>query len=113
MAERPLACGKPRVQTLLLHTHKNNSVAQWTAYQTSNLGVAGSSPVGVGSRSLDGAAPSPRRATMVRLVDGVTLSPRRTTPHKIWTDWKLKAPGSTPGSVYRGMDSCKIVWPSG
>ena len=26
-----------------------NSVAQWIAYQTSNLGVAGSSPVGVGS----------------------------------------------------------------
>ena len=25
-----------------------NSVAQWIAYQTSNLGVAGSSPVGVG-----------------------------------------------------------------
>ena len=27
-----------------------NSVAQWIAYQTSNLGVAGSSPVGVGCR---------------------------------------------------------------
>ena len=27
-----------------------NSVAQWIAYQTSNLGVAGSSPVGVGAR---------------------------------------------------------------
>ena len=26
-----------------------NSVAQWIAYQTSNLGVAGSSPVGVGA----------------------------------------------------------------
>ena len=40
------ACGKPRVQTPAPpHTH--NSVAQWIAYQTSNLGVAGSSPVGV------------------------------------------------------------------
>ena len=28
-----------------------NSVAQWIAYQTSNLGVAGSSPVGVGASS--------------------------------------------------------------
>ena len=42
------ACGKPRVQTPAPpHTH--NSVAQWIAYQTSNLGVAGSSPVGVES----------------------------------------------------------------
>ena len=36
----------PGFKPLLLHTH-NNSVAQWIAYQTSNLGVAGSSPVGV------------------------------------------------------------------
>ena len=44
-------------------------------------------------RSLDGATPSPRRATMVRLVDGVTPPPRRTTPHKIWTDWKSEGSG--------------------
>ena len=30
-----------------------NSVAQWIAYQTSNLGVAGSSPVGVGPHAID------------------------------------------------------------
>ena len=36
-----------------------NSVAQWIAYQTSNLGVAGSSPVGV---VVD---------LVVRLLDGV------------------------------------------
>ena len=30
-----------------------NSVAQWIAYQTSNLGVAGSSPVGVVGRLMD------------------------------------------------------------
>ena len=30
-----------------------NSVAQWIAYQTSNLGVAGSSPVGVGPYAID------------------------------------------------------------
>ena len=37
----------PGFKPLLLHQHTPNSVAQWIAYQTSNLGVAGSSPVGV------------------------------------------------------------------
>ena len=36
----------------------NNSVAQWIAYQTSNLGVAGSSPVGVVRRSRGGCSVS-------------------------------------------------------
>ena len=48
MAERPLCMRKaqgsnPCSSTTTTH----NSVAQWIAYQTSNLGVAGSSPVGV------------------------------------------------------------------
>ena len=38
----------PGFKPLLLHHNTHNSVAQWLAYQTSNLGVAGSSPVGVG-----------------------------------------------------------------
>ena len=37
--------GRRRYRSLCL----SNSVAQWIAYQTSNLGVAGSSPVGVES----------------------------------------------------------------
>ena len=37
----------PGFKPLLLHHTTHNSVAQWIAYQTSNLGVAGSSPVGV------------------------------------------------------------------
>ena len=38
--------GRRRYRSLSL----SNSVAQWIAYQTSNLGVAGSSPVGVVAR---------------------------------------------------------------
>ena len=41
--------GRRRYRSLCL----SNSVAQWIAYQTSNLGVAGSSPVGVVVRLMD------------------------------------------------------------
>ena len=55
-----------------------NSVAQWIAYQTSNLGVAGSSPVGVGPYAIDVSlkkthAVFPRAQTTSR-----TSSPSRT-----------------------------------
>ena len=55
-----------------------NSVAQWIAYQTSNLGVAGSSPVGVGPYAIDVSlkkthAVPPRAQTTSR-----TSSPSRT-----------------------------------
>ena len=43
---RPTSC-TPRPTTV--PRPRLNSVAQWIAYQTSNLGVAGSSPVGVES----------------------------------------------------------------
>ena len=47
MAERPLCMRKAQGSNPCSSTTTHNSVAQWIAYQTSNLGVAGSSPVGV------------------------------------------------------------------
>ena len=47
VAERPLCMRKAQGSNPCSSKLQNNSVAQWIAYQTSNLGVAGSSPVGV------------------------------------------------------------------
>ena len=47
VAERPLCMRKAQGSNPCSSSLQNNSVAQWIAYQTSNLGVAGSSPVGV------------------------------------------------------------------
>ena len=47
VVERPLCMRKAQGSNPCSSNLQNNSVAQWIAYQTSNLGVAGSSPVGV------------------------------------------------------------------
>ena len=98
-----------------------NSVAQWIAYQTSNLGVAGSSPVGVVS-------PIARRPFSIRGRVGLSstmnqkgvgfkpqsLRRRGFEPHRMHMNAvaatpdgleNLEAMGSTPVSVYRGLDS--------
>ena len=68
-------------------------MAQWIAYQTSNLGVAGSSPVGVVKREDARRRPRPLRRFFLCTVK---------------TDW-LDGKHVVFGSVTKGMDVVKKV----
>ena len=103
MVERPLCMRKAQGSNPCSSSLQNNSVAQWIAYQTSNLGVAGSSPVGVVRPSIFVAQRIAHQTSNL----GVAGSNPAEDGHLE----NLKLTGSTPVSVSPRFGL--IVWPSG